>query len=180
MYPGGEPLDPIMIERYVIAFTNEAREAAGLESLVHDPVISDIARAHSKDMDTFAFSHSPLGKSPTDRALDAGYDCRADLGGGRYSHGLAENIAQNPRVARWIDVGVNGEFTSRQAMDYAADSKEMARGIVKQWLGSSSHLENILDSQHRRIGVGVFIILDEKRGLISETVLTTQNFSPCK
>ena len=98
-YAGGARLDADDMERWIIEFTNRERTGAGLSPLSHDPAISDIARAHSTNMvESGMFSHRIDGDGPTDRALDAGYDCRADLGGGRYSYGLAENIAKHPKL----------------------------------------------------------------------------------
>ena len=76
-YVNGRLLNGPEIERLVVEFTNQERERAGLQLLVHDPAISDIARAHSANMVRLdIFSHDIGGKDATDRALDSGYDCR--------------------------------------------------------------------------------------------------------
>ena len=92
------------IEKWVIHYTNEEREAADLKALIHDPSISDIARAHSEDMIQFRFSHDINGRGPTDRAIAAGYSCRYYFADGSYTStsGLAENIFEYPRVKMWL------------------------------------------------------------------------------
>ena len=98
-YPGGAPLGAPSIEKWVIHYTNEEREAVGLRPLTHDLAISDISRAHSENMVHFGrLSHVIENRDPTNRALNAGYDCRAYKAGGSYTYGLSENLAKFPRV----------------------------------------------------------------------------------
>ena len=181
-YPGEEPLDAALIEEWIIIYTNEAREERGLRPLQHDPAISDIARAHSKDMATTGiFSHRIGGSNPTDRALATGYDCRADLGGGRYSYGLAENIAKHPRVQHWQGTTTLGRAQWRPTA-YHKDAQAAARGMVNGWMNSPGHKDNILNASYRRIGVGVSasVAVARERGWQEETFYGTQNFSSCR
>ena len=173
---GEGKLDRRGIESWVIEFTNEERENEGLEPFQHDPAISGIARSHSETMAlTGVFSHSIGGKDATDRAIDAGYNCRAYHGDGSYSYGLSENIASRPRVSLWKGLG-----SRWWPEEYVADSKAMARLLVEQWMNSPGHRQNILDRQARKIGVGVAVTEEVKYGNISETVYGTQNFSACE
>ena len=177
-YVAGAGLDAGEVERGIIEFTNRERADRGLGPLFHDPAISDIARAHGENMaGSGIFSHRIDGDGPTDRALDAGYDCRADLGGGRQSYGLAENIAKTPRVQRWR--GVAGSANWRP-VSYHADSEAMARAVVEQWMDSPGHRANILKPGYRRIGVGVYVQESQMYGYQDETVFATQNFSSCR
>ena len=179
--PWTVPLDVAMIEQWIVIFTNEARESHGKRPLEHDPRISDIARYHSENMVAQdEFSHDLGGKDPTDRALSAGYDCKAQLGGGSYTYGLAENIAKNHRVKGWSGMSRGyGWVWTPQAYDL--DERGAARSLVEQWLGSPGHRANILNGQYRRIGVGVAIGWGESaRGNRSEVFWATQNFSSCR
>ena len=168
------PLDPTIIEQKVIDFTNEERAREGLRPLTRDPAISSIARAHSRNMMRQGIhSHWLDGKDPTDRAADAGYDCRAVLEGGRISDGLSENIAKHPRPqnrsqARKMYGRIDGDFMSSEAA---------ARRLVRRWMNSPGHRRNIMNPDHYRIGVGVAI---GPSGWSPETVFATQNFSTCK
>ena len=100
-YPG-PPLHPQRIETWILHYTNAVREEAGLRPLTHDPVISNIARGHSQNMiSSGIFAHDIHGKGPTDRALEAGYNCRAYNEDGSYSYGLSENIYEYPRITEW-------------------------------------------------------------------------------
>lgn len=174
-YAGGSPLDRAEIERWVIEFTNAERTNAGLSPLRHDTAISKIARPHSEDMARLSLlSHDIEGRDPTDRAIAAGYNCRVYSGDGSYSYGLSENVAEHPRVTQWMGPG-----RSYHPADYDRDSEEMALGLVRGWMSSTGHRENILDRDARRIGVGVAIQKNQEYGYISETVYATQNFSAC-
>ena len=168
------------IEKWIIHFTNEERTKAGLGPFDHDPAISDIARSHSGLMVSYGMNHTIRGKNPTDRALAAGYDCRAYHGNGSYSYGLSENIAEHPRVEYWTGTGFGPSDLKWIPTTYYADAKEAAAGLVKGWMNSPGHQANILDRDSHRIGVGVAVELSNKYGWVSETLYATQNFSSCK
>ena len=175
-YAGGSPLNRGEIEKWVIEFTNEERVSAGLQPLRHDTAISDIARSHSEDMARLGLmSHDIGGKDPTDRALGAGYDCRAYLPDGSYTYGLSENIFNYPRIREWLIWPNGGRQVSK-----ALGTEEMAVALVQGWMDSPGHRENILDRDARRIGVGIAIQEMSEYGYVSETIYATQNFSACK
>ena len=175
-YAGGSPLNHREIEEWVIEFTNEERISAGLQPLLHDAAISDIARAHSDDMARLnLMSHDIEGRGPTDRAMAAGYNCRAYRGDGSYSYGLSENIAEHPRVTQWMGIGM-----SWRPVGYYHDAKEAARELVQGWMNSPGHRENILDREAHRVGVGIALQEASEYGYVSETIFATQNFSACK
>ena len=175
-YAGRNPLNRGQIERWVIEFTNEERIGAGLQPLRHDAAISDIARSHSENMARLGLlSHDIGGSDPTDRAMTAGYNCRAYSGDGSYTYGLSENVAEHPRATQWM-----GRGRSYHPVDYSRDAEDMARELVQGWMSSPGHRENILDRDARRTGVGVAIQESPEYGYTSETVYATQNFSACK
>ena len=179
-YVGGELLDAREIEIWVIEFTNQERSKAGLQPFVHDPAISEIARSHSRNMIAHSYGHVVFGKDPTDRALEAGYDCRAYHEDGSYSYGLSENIFRHGRVTQWEGTSWNRVAWSWRPATYIVDDRDMARELVEGWMDSLGHRANILDSDSRRIGVGVAIEKSPKYGYISETIYATQNFSSCR
>ena len=179
-YPGEGPLSSGDVESWIVRFTNDERERAGLQPFVHDPAISTIARAHSEKMVRFGLTHVIQGKDATDRALAAGYDCRAFRGDGTYSYGLSENVAEHPRVTEWSGVGFVGGPTTWSPVGFDSDSRAMAHGLVMGWMGSPGHRANILDRDARKIGVGVAITEAPDNGWTHETVFATQNFSECR
>ena len=120
------------IEEWVIHLTNDERVKAGLRPFDHDPDISDIARKHSGQMVLHGLNHTIRGKDPTDRALAAGYDCRAYHGDGSYSYGLSENIAEHPRVTYWVGRGSGWSDYSWSPTTYYTDEKEAAHSLVDQ------------------------------------------------
>ena len=175
-FPGGTPLDPAAIERLVIAYTNEVREEHGLTPLEQDPEISEIARDHSAKMVTTGIlSHEIDGEGATDRALAAGYDCRAYDSDGTYTYGLAENISLKHRVKQW-----QGRGTDWEPVSYLGTAQAVAVGIVEDWMDSPGHRENILSARYKRIGVGVEVEVSSKYGWRNEIFYTTQNFSSCR
>ena len=104
-YPGGIPLTPDGIETWVLHYTNEERATVVLAPFVHDQAISKIAGRHSAMMSRHGYSHTVLGRGPTDRALASGYNCRAYRADGSYTYGLSENIHQLHRVTSWENRG---------------------------------------------------------------------------
>ena len=174
-FPGDVALNGSEIESWVIEFTNQERAGAGLRPLSRDSAISGIARSHSENMARLnLLEHDIGGRDPTDRALAAGYNCRAYSGDGSYSYGLSENIYEHPRVTLWT-----GRFGFYSPSEYHRDSEAMAWSLVQGWMRSPGHRENILDADARRIGVGVAIQEMIEYGFVSETVFATQNFSAC-
>ncbi len=177
-YMNGTPLTPRTIEDLVIEYTNAERDTHGLPPLTADPAISEIARTHSKHMaSSNNLSHDLNGRGPTDRALDAGYNCRYSKGDGTRLFGFSENVAAHPRLRGWS--GYAGQPHSWEPTDYSADDEAAAKRLVDRWMDSPGHRENILDADNRRIGVGVTVILSVKYSYFQETVWATQNFSPC-
>ena len=148
---------------------------------MEDSAISDIARMHSQNMaDLDVLSHDIGGKNPTDRALDSGYDCRAYFPDGSYTYGLGENIAKYPRVREWYVTHSSARLVTFHSPGFFyRNSRSMAYGLVIGWMGSPGHMQNILDSDYRRIGVGVAIQQNEKYGYVDEIIFATQNFSSC-
>jgi len=142
---GQEAADLIAIEQAVFALTNQERQQQGLSALQWDPALASVARGHSQEMAaTNFFSHTnPAGQDPTERAVAAGYPVRRDLGGMRYSIGIAENIDKMP-TGNVVGHGYVGN-----------DPQNIARAMVQAWMNSQGHRENILNAQYARIGVGV-------------------------
>lgn len=123
-------------------------------------------------------SHTLRGQNPTDRAIAAGYDCRAYRGDGSFTYGLSENIFEYPRIRVWTTTTIGSRVVSVEPTSYKS-SLEMADAIVSGWLNSPGHRANILDPYATRIGVGIYIKREIEHGYISETVWATQNFSEC-
>ena len=179
-YPGGVPLDAAEIEHWVVVFTNAEREKAGRPPLVDYPEIAAIAQEHSANMARQGTAKTQLdGKNAAARASAAGYDCQADLGGGRSTAGLGENVIKHPRIKRWAEKKQGGIVVSGRPTAYDADSQAAAQTLVSHWMSSPAGREEILKSKYRRIGVGVTIDLDEKLGWAWETVYAAQDFSSC-
>ena len=179
-YVSGSPLDRREIEQWVFQFTNEERARAGLRPLRHDTDIAAIALAHSVNMASRdVFNHVLDGDNANDRALQAGYDCRAYHPDGSYSYGLSENLAQYPRVTMWKGYYKILPWGSYSPTEYSRTAQDMARAIVQGLMDSLGHRKNILDPENRRIGIGVDVREESQYGYTTEEIYATQNFSSC-
>ena len=177
-YPGKQPLQGEKIAEWVVHFTNAEREKSGLSLLIHDRDISNIAFSHSLNMIQKGYGHEIAGMRATDRAMAAGYDCRAYNEDGSYSYGLAENISRHPRVLTWTLPG--GRGNAWWPKKFVETDEMMGHRLVEAWMGSPGHRANILDEDKRRIGVGIAIKRTSKGKYYSEEVYATQNFSSCE
>lgn len=151
------------LEDRIHELVNAEREKAKLRPLKLQTGLSDVARAHSRDMAARSFfDHiNPDGKNPTDRGRAGGQTCRKDFGT-YYTYGLAENIFQNNLYNR-VRIR-NGVST------YEWNSMEgIAVSTVKGWMDSPGHRANILRSLYDRTGIGIAIAGNDQ-------VLITQLF----
>ena len=143
---------------------NRVRDERGRPPLEFDAGLREISRYHSRDMaEADYFAHdAPNGETLEDRYGRFGYDCRAPITDRRYATS-GENIA-----VTWYGVRVRShDGTVRY------DSAEaIAEGVVRNWMHSPGHRENLLREYWRREGVGVH--LTERDG--KTTVYVTQNF----
>ena len=178
-YPSGTALNLGEVEWWIVKFTNAERASRGLKALIQDDDVATIAKAHSQNMTDRGLHHVIDGKNPTDRALAAGYDCRAYASPTSYTYGLSENISENPRVPSWQGT-IKGSRTSWTPATFSKDARSMAEYIVKGWMNSPDHRKNILDADSRRIGVGVAVVKTAQGSWFSEVLYATQNFSKCE
>ncbi len=127
-----DELDVRYIEKKVHFFVNRERKRHGLKPLRWDSLLSEIARMHSKDMyERKYFSHiSPEGKTPEDRIRAWDIKCN------------------------YIGENIHFRF-SRSMSPFEGD--RIALLIVKAWMSSKGHRENILDKRFLREGIGIYI-----------------------
>jgi uncharacterized protein YkwD len=124
------------IQQLALELANRDRAAVGLPPVQVDPLLSQIAQSHARDMLTRNyFSHySPEGKTPEDRLV---------AGGGT---GVpSENIV----------IGNNSRFRGINI--------RLLEGFQDQWMHSSLHRQNILNPNHRKFGYGFAIDPASKR-----------------
>ena len=116
-----------LIARITLCLINRQRAAHGLAPLHANGPLSRAARGHSQDMVARGyFSHyTPEGASPFARILRAGYTAR------RRACAMGENIAAG-----------TGPLSTPAS-------------IVRMWMNSPGHRENILSPAYRDTGVGV-------------------------
>jgi uncharacterized protein YkwD len=152
------------LEGLVHAEVNRVRQNRGLDPLSFDAELVTIARYHSRDMATREyFAHvGPNGETMQDRYALFRYDCRVPIGGNRYATG-GENV-----LYTYYRTGISGP---EGPVTYETP-KDLAEGMVSQWMHSPEHRENLLRSAWRREGIGVFVIEEEGRA----KVYATQNF----
>lgn len=135
---------------------NQIRIERGLDQLQWEPVLSQVADKHSETMaETGVYAHEIDGKDHTDRYQAAGYDCNSYSG---------ENIAYT-----FADSDVR---TESAIVDYGGNETAIGEGLVRSWMNSPPHRENILRPQFQRQGIGVSATENETK----VQVYATQNF----
>jgi uncharacterized protein YkwD len=129
------------IEKAVISLTNLERTSRRLRSLARSGELAEVARGHSRDM------------------LTRGY----------FDHRTPEGLRPSDRLARkGLRFDATGENLYK-ASDDQIDATKLAASMVKGWMNSRHHRENILAPDFRFLGVGV--------AATSRIVLVTQLFA---
>lgn len=121
----------------IFDLANAERRKVGLSLLVAEPRLAEIATAHCDDM---------LARGFFDHVDPDGVD-------------PAERVARGHR--QWI--GTSGENIWMGSGFSTADERALAQQIVRGWMGSKGHRENILRAEFTHLGVGVSIAGDELR-----------------
>lgn len=144
-------LDKTDVITEVIRLANEERTDRGLDGLMQDADLQQVAEYKAEKMTTKGYiSHtSPNGGTVQDRFE------RFDTGCTEFG----ENLAQTYYKSK-IDVNY-GSF------DTYTTEEELAEGIVKQFMASDSHKENLLDEDWEEMGVNIGIN-DEGRVYVAQ------------
>ncbi len=152
----------IRLEKKIHALLNRERVKHGLAALSLDADLQGIARRHSQDMARRNyFSHDdPEGRSFSDRYRAAGFVCRVRTGSA-FCTG-AENISQFYSDSILLHEG------GVTVLDSSAEDA-VAESVVRGWMNSRRHRENILAPYFRRQGIGIALSDDGK-------VYVTENF----
>jgi uncharacterized protein YkwD len=134
------------VEEKIFLLVNQERAQAGLRALSPEDTLRQTAREHNQDMLARRFfDHiNPSGDTP------------------------AERIARRHRRL----VGLTGENIWEGAGQTLVESPQVAERIVRDWMGSPGHRENILRPSFTHLGAGVTVWGDEMRA--------TQNFAEVK
>jgi uncharacterized protein YkwD len=149
------------LENMIHNRVNQRRMANDKSPLSFSDEISSIAEEHSEDMArNNYFSHEgPNGNDVGDRYKEAGYKCEIRIDDSRVARG-GENILYTYYKEPFVSMGKPTEYNNM---------KELSDGIVKQWLNSPTHRENMLKGYWEKEGIGVHVT-DNNR------VYVTQNF----
>ena len=136
-------------EKLVFDRVNEVRLEHGLNPLVHEIELTEIARDHSMDMmEREFFAHqNPEGQGPAERVSERHR---------RLIGTTAENI--------WM--GIRGDL---------AETDRVARDIMESLMGSPGHRVNILSADSTHLGVGVSQAAG--REVLSVEIMATQLFA---
>lgn len=138
-----DQLNVTLLEREIHRDVNDHRRKHDLGLLTFDTELAAIARTHSKDMvqRNFYDHTNPDGQDATTRYLEAGYNCRIEVGDTIWRSG--ENI----NAVYWDELSEN--------YSYVTNESRMAEIVVRQWMQSKGHRENILKPFWRVEGIGV-------------------------
>ena len=172
--PGGS-LDRALLDRAILHHTNRARCNAGLQPLAADPTLRATATGHSADMVSHGFfghvSPVPGRSSMAERMKAAGVRYRS----------AGENLATAMRLelaaAQPVyPLGARCAYslTPRGQRVPARSYDSLARHLVRRWLDSPGHRENIMNARYRRHGASGVL---DPNGRICDMVNATQLFA---
>lgn len=151
-------LNTTRVEGLIVLFVNQARERHGVDPYSRDPELATVARAHSRDMaeQRYLGHRDEEGSGPTARANAMGYRCIKPV-----HFGIGENVARTYYR--------RGTRTNAGEYVFYANERELARGVVRQWLRSEGHRRAMLADFFSEVGTGVEVTHDG-------TVYVTQSF----
>lgn len=150
------------LEKKIHDLINAERKKKGLLALSWNERLNRIARSYSRDMvKRRFFSHDdPDGRSFIDRYKAGGFVCK--LRNGNETCLGAENIAQDNLYSSVV------YRSGVPSYDWNSEDK-IAASVVKGWMQSRGHRENILTAYFKRQGIGIALSDDGK-------VFVTENF----
>lgn len=150
-----------LVERLVHEVINQRRSERGLSVISHDQQIRTIARQHSNVMAEYRdiFHIQPDGDDLQDRFDQGDYSCRVSIDENTYSTG-AENVAQT-----WYETNM----ISDRGELYYDTPRELAVGLVNQWMNSTGHRKNIFKSYWNNEGIGIAIIEQDGKTAVYAT-----------
>ena len=150
------PISATRLARRVHERTNDERRRHGLPALAWSGAFERVGGAHSRDLArTRRFAHRGSdGSDVNARGQRAGLACEVRLSARRTRVGFSENLFRITLYRRVVETRTAYEV--RREVDWY-DDDEMAREIVRGWLGSPGHRRNLLDPVARSAGVGVAI-----------------------
>ncbi len=127
------------IESKIISLVNEHRIEAGLSELkIHDE-LSELANLHSKNMgkNNFISHRNRLGKSPSERINER-------LGDRYFLVHTSENLAHR-------------YFFGDPPLSSERKKHRIARSIVRGWMNSKGHYENLMNENSSHMGIGLHL-----------------------
>lgn len=136
----------------VIELTNLERSKLGLTPLDYNAALEAAAQAHTDDMQARNYvSHdSPEGTTSHDRIVKHGYLMKYQACECSKSFTLGENLAKG---------------------------QETPEEVVKGWMSSEGHRENILKPEYTEIGIGMAMLTEKNGGGFSpNSYFWAQNF----
>jgi len=134
----------------LLSEVNEYREAKGRARLNANDKINAAAQAHADDMATkeYLAHRQPDGDTLQDRYMNTGVACDAG----------AENVAMTYyQTTVQLDNGSTAYYDSPAAL---------AKGVIRQWINSPEHRENMLARDYSRVGHGVGITTGDGKAVV--------------
>lgn len=117
-------------ERRIYDFTNVERVKRGLQPLVYEDGLADLARRHSRNMANFEF----------------------------FAHEDREGMSVGGRKNKYYPQLLVTSIGENLAFYDVSNKRFNASEIVVGWMNSPGHRANILDPQYTHLGVGVVLV----------------------
>ncbi len=150
------------LEKKIHYLVNQERTKRGLRALSWNEQLNRISRRYSSDMAAREFfSHNdPEGRNFMDRYQEEGFSCKLRVG--NVTCFGAENIARD-------NLYHSVSYLNSVRTYHWNSEDDIARSVVKIWMGSKGHRENILTPYFRQQAIGIAFSADGK-------VYVTENF----
>lgn len=163
-----KPIDRERTEQLIHARVNGIRVTRNKNTLEYDTELRTIARAHSRDMaERDFFSHvNPDGETAADRYERHGYECKVEIRSTAFTTSYAtcgENIAKT---------AINTHVRNTDGVRFVEDEGDVGTNVIRGWMESDGHRENLLKDHWEREGIGIYI--DDSPD--TTRIFVTQNF----
>ena len=156
------------LEQSIHELVNAERSKKHLDPLSWNAPLSQIARDHSEDMlvNNFFSHNSRNGKTPSDRAEDANFECTIVTEGSQRI-GIGENLLTTFSYHSYEVLESAGK---EEAIRYNWKTvNELAQEAVATWMNSPPHRRNLLRPDYIQQGIGAVVGQEQK-------IFITQNF----
>lgn len=156
------------LERAIHDAVNAVRAERDLHRLEWADSLRVLARTHSRDMvarDFFAHAN-PSGEDVNDRARRLGLRCHRALPNNVWAVGFAENLYEGTLYRR-VQKRYRGDRLLERIYDWIPPDT-LATQVVRGWMNSPGHRENLLSDAPHVESIGV--VIEDRRFIVTQVL----------